>query len=480
MRASRNFCCYSVCLLLLVILTLAHKLLVCRYDTDSHQKISAHFAQLQPPLNFSRKTSVAAHYYYELIDGVDVDGHDFGNIMTRDISILKKMCDSTPECKSFNTNGWMKTSDDHRVPGKTTLYVKMALRAIKSNAQDGDAAYSELEDMVFNLKIYTYALPPSLNVPHLHDYKYGVEAMFETVLKESAFSTSDPAEATLFFLPVRCAAHRYRVTSRAEGQRVAEAATLALYHHTRSQFPFWNASAGADHFYVCAHDMGASCAASTDAVFQKNAIAVVNTADYDDAFFSPHKDIALPPHPGDGCPTCTQGSHVPLTEGNRTRSLLAFFAGNLGHGRVRPRVLELWGYDPDMVLVDGALPAAAYHGYLQQARFCLVLRGHRGWSPRLVDAVWAGCVPVVVADHSQLPLQGLVDWAACAVLLPEARLPDLKTELLAITPDRVAAMQAHLRRVRGQLTWHRAPVPGDAFYSVLALLWRRRRALQLL
>ena len=50
-------------------------------------------------------------------------------------------------------------------------------------------------------------------------------------------------------------------------------------------YPFWSRSNGADHFYICAHEIGAGIG---DGVL-KNAIALLNTADYSDPYFIPHK-----------------------------------------------------------------------------------------------------------------------------------------------------------------------------------------------
>ena len=55
---------------------------------------------------------------------------------------------------------------------------------------------------------------------------------------------------------------------------------LNLFRH-----PFWSWSSGADHFYVCAHDVGAKVGSDV----LKNSIALVNSADYDDPYFVPHK-----------------------------------------------------------------------------------------------------------------------------------------------------------------------------------------------
>lgn len=56
---------------------------------------------------------------------------------------------------------------------------------------------------------------------------------------------------------------------------------------------------------------------------------------------------------------------------------------------------------------------------LKTTKFCLCPRGNKAWSPRLMDALWFGCIPVVIADHYVLPLGYLVDWESIAVTVAE-------------------------------------------------------------
>ena len=36
-----------------------------------------------------------------------------------------------------------------------------------------------------------------------------------------------------------------------------------------------------------------------------------------------------------------------------------------------------------------------------------------------MDALWFGCVPVIIADHYILPLSSLVDWSKIAIIINE-------------------------------------------------------------
>lgn len=48
--------------------------------------------------------------------------------------------------------------------------------------------------------------------------------------------------------------------------------------------------------------------------------------------------------------------------------------------------------------------------FLQEATFCMVLRGARLGQAVLSDVLRAGCVPVVIADSYILPFSEVLDW----------------------------------------------------------------------
>ncbi len=44
---------------------------------------------------------------------------------------------------------------------------------------------------------------------------------------------------------------------------------------------------------------------------------------------------------------------------------------------------------------------------LWNATFCLNIRGYASWSPRLVDSLLLGCIPVIIGDSTHYPFQVL-------------------------------------------------------------------------
>lgn len=66
-----------------------------------------------------------------------------------------------------------------------------------------------------------------------------------------------------------------------------------------------------------------------------------------------------------------------------------------------------------------AVMYAYMYSALKTAKFCLCARGNKAWSPRLMDAIWFGCIPVLIADHYIPPLTDLLDWENISVVVPE-------------------------------------------------------------
>ena len=84
---------------------------------------------------------------------------------------------------------------------------------------------------------------------------------------------------------------------------------------------------------------------------------------------------------------------------------------------------------------------------LKTTKFCLCPRGNKAWSPRIIDALWFGCIPVLIADYYVPPLIGLIKWDSIAITIPEAQIDSLKKLLMSITDEEVRAMQFSIQEV---------------------------------
>jgi hypothetical protein len=80
-----------------------------------------------------------------------------------------------------------------------------------------------------------------------------------------------------------------------------------------------------------------------------------------------------------------------------------------------------------------------------------------GWSARAEDAVLHGCVPVVIMDGVHSIFESILDWDAFGLRVAQDQLEQLPQLLQAVTPERLAAMQAALAKVWHRFTWFSHP-----------------------
>ncbi|KAL8160101.1 hypothetical protein V2J09_001638 [Rumex salicifolius] len=73
-----------------------------------------------------------------------------------------------------------------------------------------------------------------------------------------------------------------------------------------------------------------------------------------------------------------------------------------------------------------------YYEDMQRAVFCLCPLGWAPWSPRLVEAVVFGCIPVVIADDIVLPFADAIPWEEIGVFVEEKDVPNLDSILTSI------------------------------------------------
>ncbi|XP_002738985.2 exostosin-2-like [Saccoglossus kowalevskii] len=83
----------------------------------------------------------------------------------------------------------------------------------------------------------------------------------------------------------------------------------------------------------------------------------------------------------------------------------------------------------------------AYPQILQEATFCIVLRGARLGQTALSDALKAGCIPVVLSDTYVLPFSQVLDWKRAAIRLNEEDLDQVASVLRSISPTRINSLR---------------------------------------
>ncbi|XP_049932339.1 probable glycosyltransferase At5g03795 isoform X2 [Nymphaea colorata] len=264
---------------------------------------------------------------------------------------------------------------------------------------------------------------------------YASESYFKKLLTRSHFITKDPAEADLFFLPFSIA--RLRHDPRVDVQGIPDFVRSYISYIRRS-YPYWNRTDGTDHFYVACHSTGRSAMEKAD--------------------------VSLPQ-------IWPRHGNLPQTT-SLQRKRLAFFAGAI-NSPVRQKLIQEWGNDTEVAVHSGRI-SSSYADALLQSKFCLHVKGFEVNTARIADAIFHGCVPLLISNHYDLPFADILEWRSFSMIVTTLDIPLLKEVLHEVSPDEYERLQRNVCRVRKHFQWHAEPVDYDAFYMVMYELWLRR------
>ncbi|EYU36147.1 hypothetical protein ABFS82_14G240200 [Erythranthe guttata] len=370
---------------------------------------------------------------------------------------------------------------------RTTVYrTKLASRALIEQS-----FVNSSHGVLFKgMKVYVYDLPSKYNADWLStnqrcgSHLFASEvAIHRALLRSDVVRTLDPWLADFFFVPVYVSCNFSAVNGfPAIGH--ARPLIAAAVDHVSTQLPFWNRSRGADHVFVASHDFG-SCfhtledVAIADGVpeFLRNSIVL-------QTFGVTHKhpcqeveNVVIPPYiPPESVRATLE--KFPMTG---RRDIFSFFRGKMElhpknvsgrfySKRVRTELWRKYGNDRRFYLRRQRF--AGYQSEIARSKFCLCPLGWAPWSPRLVESVALGCVPVIIADGIRLPFPSAVPWAEISLTVAENDVDSLGDILEHVAATNLTSIQRNLwdPSVRKSLLFDVPILEGDATWQVLKAL----------
>ncbi|KAI7737283.1 hypothetical protein M8C21_020040, partial [Ambrosia artemisiifolia] len=286
-----------------------------------------------------------------------------------------------------------------------------------------------------DLKVYVYELPSRYNTDWLsnercRNHLFASEVAVHRALMDSDVRTFDPTNADFFFVPVYVSCNFSTVNG---FPAIGHARTLlsSAVDFISSELPFWNRSNGSDHVFVASHDYGACFHAMEDRAiangipeFMKNSI-ILQT--FGVKYSHPCQNvehIVIPPYIS---PESVKSTLLKSPIDGQ-RDIFMFFRGKMEvhpknvsgrfySKRVRTEILRKYGNDKRFYLKRHRF--AGYQSEIVRSVFCLCPLGWAPWSPRLVESVALGCVPVIIADGIRLPFESTVPWSDISLTVRE-------------------------------------------------------------
>lgn len=336
------------------------------------------------------------------------------------------------------------------------------------NANAFHRSYLEMEKQ-FKVFVYEEGEPPLFhNGPCKSIYSMEGNFIHEIEVNKQ-FRTRDPEEAHVYFLP-------YSVTMLVRFVYVRDSHDFSPIRQTvrdyvniiSSKYPYWNRSLAADHVTLACHDWGPETS-NSDHYLRKNSIRGLCNANTSEGF-NPSKDVSFPE-----INLQTGDTHGFLGGPSpRLRPILAFFAGGV-HGPIRPVLLEHWENKDEDLRVHQYLPKGVdYYGMMRKSKFCLCPSGYEVASPRVVEAIYTGCVPVLISDHYVPPFGDVLNWKSFSVEVSVKDIPNLKNILTSISTRQYLRKQRRVVQVRRHFEVNSPPKRFDVFHMILHSIWLRR------
>ncbi|KAK9127021.1 hypothetical protein Scep_015867 [Stephania cephalantha] len=385
----------------------------------------------------------------------------------------------------------MMVMDKYFLVSLLLLYIVVKVAAADDD-DDSSSAYrypyltsqslfiSNYQKMISDLKIYAYPQPPQVEQGRRHHHP---SSLFHSSLLKSPFLTTDGNRAHLFYLPISTI-NSSRTTAR-------------LIRDLRSNYPYWNRTLGADHFYVSsASGEGGEVRYQSNrnmVELKKNSVRITPANDNNDyegkSLFVPHKDIILPS--AAAAAAATPLGLVP-TAAAADAKFLILVKGASDEKRAAGLLSELRA-DPDFHLLHqentiGRLP-----------RFRLfVTYGYGGDETgdhplsEIGEALQSGWVPLILSLSDRpvldLPFADLLKWSEIAVFVGGGggggSKEMMKKRLFSLSSGSGYERMRELGKMSARhFVWNHPspPLPSsayDAFHTLLYQLWMRRHVVR--
>ena len=359
--------------------------------------------------------------------------HDRGADMTpHAYSFLQRYAGGTPP--SLFTNSSWPLSDE------------LLRKALDVTLIDIAESRAERPEPDYGVRIYVYEPEEYEELQQLtqgpnfcRQGQWGMEVSIHDWFRSAPFRVFDPRKANFFFVP------GYAICM-FEGGFVPIREIDEIYKRLIPKLKYFKLSGGRDHIFTFGSGMSVGLFKSWEEYIPNSIQLTPETHLFNDfprivtPFFKPWRDIAIPGQLHAMEVTLLRSTSLPLSE----RKQLAVFFGRSDASRaqhptaggvhVRADIVAL---ESERLLVGSTYTMPEMYQLMGGAKFCLVPKGKSAWSLRFYEAIFAGCVPILLSDHWELPFEQFIPIEEFVIKWPMAAVGPQLLDYLESLPDAV-------------------------------------------
>ncbi|KAG5067145.1 hypothetical protein JHK86_010876 [Glycine max] len=164
-----------------------------------------------------------------------------------------------------------------------------------------------------------------------------------------------------------------------------------------------------------------------------------------------------------------------VSEGFKPAKDVSFPEIKLIKGEVTNLVGGTWkNKDQDMQIYEELPEGISYYTKLRSSKFCLCPSGYEVASPRVVEAIFAECVPVLISDGYVPPFSDVLNWNSFSVQVDVKDIPNIKKILMGISERQYLRMYKRVKQVQRHFVPNEPPKRYDMFHMTVHSIWLRR------
>jgi hypothetical protein len=240
------------------------------------------------------------------------------------------------------------------------------------------------------------------------------------------------------------------------------------FHFVTRDYPYWNRKNGIDHIFTFPHDFADCFTFRSNFTLQRrivqkpfsipfilrNSIKLTFLGNLTSPCFDNWNSIIIPPYVSNSLEMMKNSLNKHVKKKN-----LATFIGkstwkpfNEYSNGIRQFIVKEFKNYTRFFINDGHHPE--WIEKMNDSEFCLCPRGFSNFSPRIVESLFNGCIPVIIGENQRHAFDNLIDYNAFSVTIAREKLHLLKETLESINNDDKLKLIEEMYKIRNIFNYH--------------------------